>query len=61
MNTVPKGNIHVVCDISHTMVFRIGSKGAARKMLELVEGQLIKECINQEGEEKIPNIFPLPW
>ena len=42
--------------------FRItGSKGAARKMLELVEGQLIKECINQEGEEKIPNIFPLPW
>ncbi|XP_030760200.1 tRNA (cytosine(34)-C(5))-methyltransferase [Sitophilus oryzae] len=42
--------------------FRItGSKGVARKMLELVEDQLIKDCVQQEGSEKPPNIFALPW
>ncbi|XP_076257747.1 tRNA (cytosine(34)-C(5))-methyltransferase Nsun2 [Rhynchophorus ferrugineus] len=42
--------------------FRItGSKGVARKMLEVVEEQLIKDCIQQEGNEKAPNIYALPW
>ncbi|XP_023014531.2 tRNA (cytosine(34)-C(5))-methyltransferase Nsun2 [Leptinotarsa decemlineata] len=43
--------------------FRItGSKGVAKKMLEIVEDQLIKDCVDQVDEnEKPPNIFPLPW
>jgi tRNA (cytosine34-C5)-methyltransferase len=43
--------------------FRItGSKGEACKMLETVQGQFIKDCLNQEGVDgKPPNIFPLPW
>ncbi|XP_050305641.1 tRNA (cytosine(34)-C(5))-methyltransferase [Anthonomus grandis grandis] len=42
--------------------FRItGSKGVAKKMLELVEGELIKECVQQEGDHKPVNMFPLPW
>ncbi|KAJ3648435.1 hypothetical protein Zmor_020239 [Zophobas morio] len=45
--------------------FRItGSKGVACKMLEIVQGQFIKDCLNQEGGEgegKPPSIFPLPW
>ncbi|XP_018562848.1 tRNA (cytosine(34)-C(5))-methyltransferase [Anoplophora glabripennis] len=43
--------------------FRItGSKEVVYKMLEIVEEQLIKDCINQtDGGEKPLNIFPLPW
>ncbi|KAJ8928913.1 hypothetical protein NQ314_018450 [Rhamnusium bicolor] len=43
--------------------FRItGSKGVANKMLEIVQEQLIKDCIDQtDPSEKPPNIFPLPW
>ncbi|RZC27696.1 tRNA (cytosine(34)-C(5))-methyltransferase, partial [Asbolus verrucosus] len=43
--------------------FRItGSKGEARKMLETVQGQFIKDCLNQDGDNgESPNIFPLPW
>lgn len=43
--------------------FRItGSKGVVYKMLEIVEGQLIKDCMNQTGATEKPlNIFPLPW
>ncbi|CAG9766447.1 unnamed protein product [Ceutorhynchus assimilis] len=45
-----------------TSTFRItGSKGVAKKMLALVEGELIKECVQQEGDEKPPNMYPLPW
>ncbi|KAL3287618.1 hypothetical protein HHI36_002087 [Cryptolaemus montrouzieri] len=43
--------------------FRItGSKGEAKKMLEIVQGQFIKDCFKQEDPEQKPlNIFPLPW
>lgn len=43
--------------------FRItGSKGVAKKMLQVVEEQLIKDCVDQiDANEKPPNIFPLPW
>ncbi|KAJ8923887.1 hypothetical protein NQ315_006663 [Exocentrus adspersus] len=42
--------------------FRItGSKGVVHKLLEIVEDNLIKDCINQIDSEKPPNIFPLPW
>ncbi|KAJ8973049.1 hypothetical protein NQ317_011329 [Molorchus minor] len=43
--------------------FRItGSKCVANKMLEIVQEQLIKDCINQtEGDEKPLTIFPIPW
>lgn len=47
--------------------FRItGSKCVANKMLEIVETQLIKDCVdvgpNQtDSDEKPPNIFPLLW
>ncbi|CAH1116517.1 unnamed protein product [Phaedon cochleariae] len=43
--------------------FRItGSKGVAHKMLEIVQGQLIKDCVDQtEENEKALKIFPLPW
>nr|XP_973505.1 PREDICTED: tRNA (cytosine(34)-C(5))-methyltransferase [Tribolium castaneum] len=43
--------------------FRItGSKGEAQKMLEIVQGQFIKDCLSQgDSEGKPPNIFPLPW
>lgn len=41
--------------------FRItGSKCVAKKMLEIVQDQLIKECV-AKSEENAPNIFPLPW
>ncbi|KAK9872525.1 hypothetical protein WA026_017990 [Henosepilachna vigintioctopunctata] len=42
--------------------FRItGSKGEAKKMLEIVQGQFIKDCLKQEESEQKPNIFSLPW
>ncbi|XP_066262193.1 tRNA (cytosine(34)-C(5))-methyltransferase isoform X1 [Euwallacea similis] len=42
--------------------FRItGSKAVSKKMLGVVEGELIKECVQQSGDEKPPNMFPLPW
>lgn len=45
--------------------FRItGSKGEVKKMLDLVQGEFIKECLNQNGEEEtkdVPTIFSLPW
>lgn len=42
--------------------FRItGSKAAAKKMLGIVEDELIKECVQQSKEATPPNMFPLPW
>lgn len=42
--------------------FRItGSKAAAKKMLGIVEDELIKECVQQSKETTPPNMFPLPW
>ncbi|XP_044744391.1 tRNA (cytosine(34)-C(5))-methyltransferase [Coccinella septempunctata] len=43
--------------------FRItGSKGEAKKMLEIVQGQFIKSCTEQNGPDQKPlEIFPLPW
>ncbi|CAG9854912.1 unnamed protein product [Phyllotreta striolata] len=42
--------------------FRItGSKGVVYKLLEIVQDQLIRDCVNEvEGLEK-PKIFPIPW
>lgn len=44
--------------------FRItGSKGEAQRMLEIIQGQFIQDCLNQntgEGSEQA-SIFPLPW
>lgn len=47
--------------------FRItGSKCVANKMLQIVEKQLIKDCVDlsfneKDSTERPPNIFPLPW
>ncbi|KAH1015496.1 tRNA (cytosine(34)-C(5))-methyltransferase [Dendroctonus ponderosae] len=42
--------------------FRItGSKGVAKKMLSLVERELITECIQNATPGKPTNMFPLPW
>lgn len=43
--------------------FRItGSKCVANKMLEIVEKQLIRDCVDQtDSTDKPPSIFPLPW
>lgn len=45
--------------------FRItSSKCVANKMLQIVEKQLIDDCVNvdqTDPNEKPPNIFPLPW
>ncbi|XP_057666067.1 tRNA (cytosine(34)-C(5))-methyltransferase [Diorhabda carinulata] len=42
--------------------FRItGSKGVANKLLEIVQDQLIKECVNQADGTDKPSIFPIPW
>lgn len=44
--------------------FRItGSKGESKKMLEIIQGQFITECLNQNTaeENEQANIFPLPW
>ncbi|CAH1965534.1 unnamed protein product [Acanthoscelides obtectus] len=43
--------------------FRItGSKTVAKKMLEIVQDQLITSCVKQMDESgNPPNIFPLPW
>lgn len=30
-------------------------------MLEIVQGQFIKDCLTQDGDDEIPKIFPLPW
>ncbi|XP_060531171.1 LOW QUALITY PROTEIN: tRNA (cytosine(34)-C(5))-methyltransferase [Cylas formicarius] len=51
---------HMKTDLPST--FRItGSKEVARKMLELVEEKLIKDCISQEEADRSPNIYPLSW
>lgn len=40
--------------------FRItGSKCVAKKMLEIVQDQLLKDCLI--NNENTPNIFPLSW
>lgn len=43
--------------------FRItGYKGEAKKMLDIIQGQFIKECLKQNADsENSPNIAPLPW
>lgn len=45
--------------------FRItGSRGEAKKMLDLVQGEFITQCLNQNGEgdgKDAPTIFALPW
>lgn len=44
--------------------FRItgSNKCEAKRMLEIVKGQFIAECLNQEIDgEKLPNIAPIPW
>lgn len=44
--------------------FRItGSKEEAQRMLEIVQGELIQECLHQTGDEngEITSIAPLPW
>ncbi|KAF5301115.1 hypothetical protein FQR65_LT08945 [Abscondita terminalis] len=42
--------------------FRItGSKEEAKKMLEIVKGELIDECLHQSEVEGDISIFPLPW
>lgn len=44
--------------------FRItGSKGEAKRMLEIIQGQFITECLNQNDTETTEQatIFPLPW
>nr|CAH7766451.1 unnamed protein product [Callosobruchus chinensis] len=43
--------------------FRItGSKTVAKKMLEIVQDQLITSCVKQTDDSgNPPNIFPLPW
>lgn len=46
--------------------FRItGSKCVANKMLQIVENQLIKDCVDMDQADSVtesaPRIFPLPW
>lgn len=46
--------------------FRItGSKCVANKMLQIVENQLIKECVDVAQADSVteepPSIFPIPW
>ncbi|XP_022908247.2 tRNA (cytosine(34)-C(5))-methyltransferase [Onthophagus taurus] len=44
--------------------FRItGSKGEAKKMLDIIKDIFVKNCLNEPSEngEKKPDIFPLPW
>lgn len=44
--------------------FRItGYKGEAKKMLEIVQGQFIQDCLHESnsGDNKLPTVFPLPW
>ncbi|KAK5648676.1 hypothetical protein RI129_003568 [Pyrocoelia pectoralis] len=55
-----------ICAIKSDLpaTFRItGSKEEAQRMLEIVQGELIQECLHQTGDEngEITSIAPLPW
>lgn len=51
---------HIKSDLP--TAFRItGSKGESKRMLEIVEKELLRDCVTENVDENKPTMYPLPW